>query len=137
MYSPLCMIIEDQGLIAMALEATVEEAGFRAAGPFISNAAAVAWLETHTPDLALVDLLLIDGPSAPVIRSLRKWGVPFAIYSGLKPGARPPGLEAVPWLEKPVSRAELTGVLRDIASEKTRPARAKTSSPEIAELLVA
>jgi DNA-binding response OmpR family regulator len=113
--SPRCLVLEDEALIAMALEAAVEEAGFRIAGPFMHNAAALAWLEAHTPDLALLDVLLRDGPCTPVVRALRARNIPFAIYSGLKPANRDSDLAAVPWLEKPVARDELAKVLWEIA----------------------
>lgn len=110
--SPLCLVIEDEALIGMALEACLEDAGFRVAGPFIRNAEALNWLDQHTPDLALVDVLLKDGPCTGVVRALQEQGIPFAIYSGLKPRNRPPELANVQWMEKPVSRDALTGVLR-------------------------
>src|SRR5918998_4344296 len=106
-YSPLCLLIEDQALIGMALEATLEDAGFRVAGPFMSNAEALAWLDQHTPDLALLDVLLKDGPCTGLVRALRRRNIPFAIYSGLKPGSRPPDLAATRWLEKPAPRGDL------------------------------
>jgi two-component SAPR family response regulator len=113
--SPWCLVLEDQALIGMALEASLEEAGFRVAGPFMSNSETLAWLEDHAPDLALVDILLKDGPSTPVVRVLQQRKIPFAIYSGLKPSTRPSELAAVRWLEKPVSRDDLTNALLDIA----------------------
>jgi hypothetical protein len=39
------MIVEDQALIGMSLEASLEEAGFDVAGPFMSNAQALKWME--------------------------------------------------------------------------------------------
>jgi DNA-binding response OmpR family regulator len=116
--SPCCLILEDEGLIALALEASLEDAGFRVAGPFNRNAAALAWLDAHTPDLALIDILLRDGPCTPVVRALRTRNIPFAIYSGLKPGNLHSELAAVRWLEKPVPRADLTSVLREIAPKQ-------------------
>jgi DNA-binding response OmpR family regulator len=113
--SPCCLVVEDEVLIGMALEASLEDTGFRVAGPFASNAAALAFLETHTPDVALLDVLLKDGPCTSVMRALLGRSIPFAIYSGLKPGARPPELAAVRWMEKPVSREDLASVLREIA----------------------
>ena len=112
---PWCLVVEDQALIAMALEASLEEAGFEVAGPFPSNAEALDWLERHTPDLALLDVLLKDGPCTSVVRALQARSIPFAIYSGVRPGGRPPELGAVRWMEKPVSRQDLTAVLREIA----------------------
>src|SRR5215210_7488925 len=78
-----CLILEDQALIGLALEASLEEAGFSVAGPFGKSADALHWLGERTPDLALIDVLLKDGPCLPVARELRKRRVPFAIYSGL------------------------------------------------------
>jgi DNA-binding response OmpR family regulator len=112
--APCCLLLEDEPLVAMALEASVEEAGFQVAGPFMRNATALGWLDGHTPDLALVDVLLRDGPCTPVIRALKARGIPFAVYSGLKPSNRNPELAAVRWLEKPVARHELLNVLREI-----------------------
>jgi DNA-binding NtrC family response regulator len=130
-YSPLCLLIEDQALIGMALEATLEDAGFRVAGPFTSNAEALAWLELHTPDLALLDVLLRDGPCTGLVRALRRRSIPFAIYSGLKPGTLPPDLQETRWLEKPASRMDLTSMLREIAP---KPADGATAPREPAEL---
>jgi DNA-binding response OmpR family regulator len=41
MTSPCCMIVEDQALIGMSLEAFLEDAGFSVAGPFLSCADAL------------------------------------------------------------------------------------------------
>ena len=119
--SPWCLLVEDELLIAMALEAALEDAGFQVAGPFARNAAALAWLDANTPAVALLDVLLHDGPCLPLVRALRARNVPFAIYSGLKPGNRDGDLAAVPWLEKPVARDHLTKVLRDIAPKPLLP----------------
>jgi DNA-binding response OmpR family regulator len=121
---PCCLIVEDQALIGMALEAYLDEAGFQVAGPFMTNAAASAWLEDHTPDVAVVDVLLKDGPCTQLVRALRRRAVPVTIYSGLRSDSRPPELAAIPWLEKPVSRQDLANALLDMAP---RPAR--TAAP--------
>ena len=118
--SPLCLVIEDQVLIGMAVQASLENAGFRVAGPFMRNADALEWLDKHTPDLALVDILLKDGPCTRVVRALQRQGIPFAIYSGLKPGDRPHHLGMVRWIEKQASRQDLAGALRGILSRSER-----------------
>jgi DNA-binding response OmpR family regulator len=113
---PCCLVVEDQALIGMALEASLEEAGFQISGPFARAAEAVKWLQANTPDIALLDLVLGDGPCTQLATTLRARGVPFAIYSGVRPPAvRPPEFDGVPWLEKPVSRTDLTAVLVDLA----------------------
>lgn len=119
MPQPCCMVVEDQALIGMSLEASLEEAGFKVAGPFKSSAQALQWLEGNAPELAVLDIMLQGGTSLQVARELKLRGVPFAIYSGLPPKVdRPSELQDVPWLEKPVSRETLVKTLdRLVASE--------------------
>ena len=119
---PCCMIVEDQVLIGMSLEASLEEAGFGVAGPFMSNAQALKWLETAAPDIAVLDVMLQDGTSLQIARELKSRGVPFAIYSGLPPKPdRPPELQDVPWLEKPVRREVLATFLEELADLQALP----------------
>jgi DNA-binding response OmpR family regulator len=113
---PRCLIVEDQALIGMSLEASLEEAGFDVIGPFARKAQALASLDSETPDLALLDIMLPDGSSVELARELKRRAVPFAIYSGLKPEADTPEFKDVLWLEKPVSRRALTDALSELAS---------------------
>lgn len=113
--APRCLLVEDQALIGMALEASLEEAGFDVAGTFATGASALRWLEKNKPELALVDVMLKDGPAVRVARELKRQGVPFAVYSGLSRDAATPEFEGVPWLEKPVSRQALADVLARLA----------------------
>jgi DNA-binding response OmpR family regulator len=109
------MIVEDQALIGLSLEAYLEENGFAVAGPFVTSTDALQWLSTQTPHLALLDVMLDDGSSVKVASCLKERGVPFAVYSGLKPEREsPPEFRNVPWLEKPMSRAALARVLSDL-----------------------
>jgi DNA-binding response OmpR family regulator len=110
------MIVEDQALIGMSLEAFLEDAGFEVAGVFMSNAQALQWLEGDLPDVAVLDVMIKDGTSVAVARALKKLGVPFAVYSGLPSKAEcPVELQDVPWLEKPSSRETLVGVIGQLA----------------------
>ena len=110
------MIVEDQVLIGMALQVSLDEAGFETAGPFMSNAASLQWLHVNTPELALLDVLLKDGPCVQLARELKSRGIPFAIYSGLPRAADAPDeFRDVPWLEKPVSRETLATTLQQLA----------------------
>lgn len=131
MHRPCCLILEDQALVAMALEASLDEAGFAVAGPFSNAVDALKCLCERTPDLALVDVLLRDGTCLPVARELRRQNVPYAIYSGLqRPQTMPPEFEDVPWLGKPISRAELSATLLGLAREASLPDMAR--GPEAA-----
>ncbi len=110
---PRCLVCEDQALIGLALEGDLEEAGLGIVGPFTSGEAALAWVETGTPELAVLDYKLKDGPCTRLIQVLRGRGVPVLIYSGWqRQGADlPRELAEVPWLEKPCDRAALLAAL--------------------------
>jgi two-component SAPR family response regulator len=106
------MIVEDQALIGMSLEASLKEAGFTVAGPFMSSTQALQWLEHNSPDLAVLDIMIKDGTSLRIASALKGRDVPFAVYSGLPRKADcPPELHDVPWLVKPVSRETLAKTL--------------------------
>lgn len=110
-----CMIVEDQALLGMSLEAFLEDAGFVVAGVFMSNDQALRWLESDAPDVAILDIMIKDGTSLETARALKSRGIPFTVYSGLPRKADcPPELRDVPWLEKPVSRETLLGVLDEL-----------------------
>lgn len=55
------LIVEDEALLAAELDFIVREAGCRAVGHAMSAAEAMALARALTPDLALVDVHLLDG----------------------------------------------------------------------------
>ena len=112
---PCCLVIEDQALIGMAIEAYLEDVGYAIGGPFCSGAEALAWLDTNTPDAAVLDFVLRDGPVTDLARELSRRGVPFIVYSGRPKGPGTPSeLQAVPWIEKPADRADLLQALTEV-----------------------
>ena len=62
---PICMIVEDQALIGLALEGYLEDLGFDMGEPLSSAAAALEWLATHTPTVAVLDFTLRTVPAQP------------------------------------------------------------------------
>jgi DNA-binding NarL/FixJ family response regulator len=113
---PCCLLAEDQVLIGMDIEAILSEVGLEVAGPFCSCADALAWAERATPDVALLDYLLKDGPCTALVRSLLRRGVPVLIYSGIPQDDIPPDLGPVTWIEKPVEQAKLIDVLMSVTT---------------------
>ena len=114
------MVAEDQALIALGLEATLEEVGIGIAGPFGSCVEASAWVERHTPELAILDFKLADGPCTSLAQSLLGRGIPVIITSGCPHGPdTPPELREVTWLEKPVDPASLLAIIERFAPSLT------------------
>jgi DNA-binding NtrC family response regulator len=106
-----CLIVEDQALIALALQVYLEEMGLDAREPLSSAAEALEWLATNTPAIAILDYALKDGPCITLVRTLEERGIPFVIYSGHKRSVAPPVLQHVPWITKPCDREVLLAAL--------------------------
>lgn len=112
---PCCLIVEDQALIAMSLEAYLDEMGFVVAGPFTNPRETLAWLATNAPHLAILDYKLGEETCADIARELNARGVPVIVYSGTSRGIDPPPeLQAACWLEKPVPRSALLKVVTEL-----------------------
>ena len=61
------MIVEDQAILAMELEMVLADAGYEVVGCAMDRAGAFAIAERERPDLALVDINLLDGLTGPEI----------------------------------------------------------------------
>ncbi len=61
------MIVEDQALLAMELELVLGDAGCDVVGCAMDKASAFAIAEREKPDLALIDINLLDGMTGPQI----------------------------------------------------------------------
>ncbi|HYF55327.1 MAG TPA: response regulator [Salinarimonas sp.] len=124
---PSCLLAEDQALIAMALEAYLDDVGLAVVGPFRSSVGALAWAEHASPSVALLDFQLDDGPCIELALTLLRRGVPVVIYSGHPrwSASLPTDLDEVEWMEKPVDRDRLLQVLTSLAD----PRRGRGSHP--------
>lgn len=73
--SPRILIVEDEMIVAMEMEAVIEDLGFEPVGIAADTANALSLAEKR-PDVALVDLNLRDGPTGPEIgRKLAERGI--------------------------------------------------------------
>ncbi|WP_189524501.1 MULTISPECIES: response regulator [unclassified Mesorhizobium] len=75
------LVLEDEPLIALDVEATLVEAGFNVAVT-ASCAEAESILEDVSPDAAVLDLYLKDGPCIAVAKKLVGRGIPFVVHTG-------------------------------------------------------
>jgi DNA-binding response OmpR family regulator len=100
---PLVLVLEDEALIAINLQDELQDAGHAVAGPFTACSAALEWLQTATPDMAILDAALNDGSCHSVAVELRRRGVPFLIYSGHQEDRQLLAeFRQITWIEKPV-----------------------------------
>ena|SRR3712207_4874435 len=106
------LVAEDEALISVILSGDLRDEGYVIAGPFSRSDDALAWLANDTPDLAIVDYMLRDGPCTKLTRALRERGVPFVIFSGYGRDAdADEEFSDTPWFDKPASADALLAAL--------------------------
>jgi DNA-binding response OmpR family regulator len=76
-------IAEDEAFIAFDLAATIEDAGGVVVGPAATVKEALALLEIHHVDAAILDVNLSDRDISPVAELLIACGVPIIFHTGL------------------------------------------------------
>lgn len=104
------LVLEDEPIIAMALEEQLEETGAR---PVVvgSLEAAHAVLEDGRFNAAILDINVHGGKSYPVAQRLSALGVPFVFASGYGDTLNPDEFKSVPTVTKPYDIAALTRAL--------------------------
>ena len=112
---PLVLVLEDEALIALNLQDELQDAGYAIAGPFTTCAAALEWLRTETPDVAILDAALRDGPCREIALELTRREVPFLIYSGHHEDCEfLAEFHHITWIEKPVPSEVLVRACRQL-----------------------
>lgn len=109
----MVMIVEDEFLIAMDLEATLLRHDAVVIGPVATVMEALRLLETERPDLALLDVHLKDGLVTPVAEALRRRNIPYVIASAYSDSdfAGRDALANVPSIGKPAREKDLVTAL--------------------------
>jgi DNA-binding response OmpR family regulator len=98
------LIVEDEALLALALEASLREAGHVVIGAAATETAAIALVDAARPDLALVDIRLRNGDSGTAVaRRLHRRGIPALFISAQTDEARANRDSALGCLGKPYS----------------------------------
>jgi len=114
------MIVEDQALIAMDLEAMLIEQGMTVAGIWASCEQALAALDSGTAiDAAILDYHLGDENTAPVADALEQRGVPFIFAMAQGDAILPARFAGKPTIRKPYDSVQLRSAL-DAAVNKAQ-----------------
>jgi DNA-binding response OmpR family regulator len=111
------LVAEDEALISVILTGDLRDEGYLIAGPFSRCQDALVWLADNTPDVAIVDYMLRDGPCLSLTRVLRERGVPFVIFSGYPrdPNAENEFADTL-WFDKPASLDALLAALAALSN---------------------
>ena len=101
------LIVEDEALIAMSIEAILEDNGYDVVDIADDEASALEAANRHNPELALVDMRLAGGDSGlSVARKLNAMGVAVVFATGNCPGPAIRKL-AIGCLHKPLSDEQI------------------------------
>lgn len=95
------LVIEDEPIVAIALQDMIEELGYEVVGPAFRLTAARTLAETERLDAAILDVNMGDGNSYDVARFLRSRGVPYIFATGYGREGLEAGHEDVQVLQKP------------------------------------
>ena len=127
------LIVEDETIFALELEAIVTEAGGSVLGPAATVEGALLLLRDNTPAVALLDVQLLNGMITPVAATLRALEVPFVLVSGYTgPELRKPALVGAPNVGKPVRTtpyAESLGTGHGLLSRQIGSGRSPSGLP--------
>lgn len=118
------LIVEDEILIAMDVEQSVEEAGHRVMGIETTASSAVTAVEKRRPDVVLMDLKLADGSfGGDAAREiLQRFGIRSIFISGNLDKTtrdRLTDLEPIAMLSKPFRAHELLEALEAVMQKRT------------------
>ena len=108
------LIVEDEALIAFDIGAEMEGRGWRVMGPAGTLSDARTHLRSRRPAVALLDIQLLGETTYALAEDLLSDGAKVVFLTGGEGGERPPGLNACPVLQKPVSTVELGDYLDEL-----------------------
>jgi CheY-like chemotaxis protein len=103
------LVVEDEFIIALELQAVLADAGAKVIGPAHSVSEAMDLLGAR-PACAILDLRLGREPITPVARELRRLAIPFIFYTG-QPREELSDWPDIPLLSKPAPAAAVVGAL--------------------------
>ncbi|MFN7090551.1 MAG: response regulator [Allorhizobium sp.] len=101
------LILEDEPLIAFALEDMLLEVGAKDLRLATTIAEAFRFLDNCLPDFAVLDVNIRGERSYEVARELSRRGVPLVFATGYGDAEHPEALKTVPTLTKPYSLDDL------------------------------
>jgi DNA-binding NtrC family response regulator len=114
------LVVEDETLIAMEIQVTLEDLGCEVIGPVGKLETALELARETTPDAAILDVTIRGGKSYPVANELIRRNIPFALATGYGDRALPEAMRDFPRLTKPFTMADLEKQVRLLCDEGTR-----------------
>jgi DNA-binding NarL/FixJ family response regulator len=108
------LIIEDEPMLAYALEEILIEAGFKTAGVAGRLETALALIAIGDCDVAIVDANLAGVSAGPAASALAARGIPYIVVSGYSPEQQQGAFSGALFIQKPCRPNELIRALRSV-----------------------
>ncbi|HVF84045.1 MAG TPA: response regulator [Sphingomicrobium sp.] len=110
------LLVEDEAVIAFALEDMLDELGYHVVGPAFRLEEALLLVKDEAFDAAILDVNLNEQRSYAVADELNRRGVPFLFATGYAEGGVQWDGRAVDVLAKPYRRDQIDAALRRLLS---------------------
>jgi DNA-binding response OmpR family regulator len=108
------LLVEDEVMVAMMLEDMLSDMGHEIIGPAYNVSAGLALAQSAHIDLAILDVNLGDGDSAPIGDALVARKIPFILATGY--GCAASNVHRVPILQKPYLSSDIEQALLTICA---------------------
>ncbi|MBS0298039.1 MAG: response regulator [Proteobacteria bacterium] len=119
------LVVEDEVLIAVALEESLQDFGHEVIGPYKRVREALDAARNEALDAAVLDVNLRDEVVFPVADALKARGVPFVFCTGYaEMQLIPEAFSAFPCLSKPCAPEKVLAALQAVSTPELRRASA-------------
>lgn len=122
------LVVEDDTLIAVAIEEVLLGLGCVVVGPAAKLDAALRLASDEDLDAAILDVTIRGGQVFPVTARLLARGIPFVFASGYGDWALPEAFQDQPRLTKPFTAPELEAQVRSLCGRPSVAGHAETLS---------
>ena len=110
------LIVEDEAMLAIALEQDLIDAGYAPVGPFRNLESARRAAAGEAFDIAILDINLNGERAYPVAEDLSERGIPFFFLTGYGAESIPEAFRDCPRLAKPYDPSSLDRILKTLTS---------------------
>ena len=114
------LIVEDEPLIGMEIESTVETLGHEVIGPVAELVAALALAADCTIACAILDINIRGGKSYPIVELLLNRGVPVLLLTGCGGQTLPEHLQEQTLLSKPFTSDRLEEEIHNLCAKASK-----------------
>jgi len=120
-HSPKVLVVEDEGIVLIDLELSLEDLGFDVVGSASELQNGISLARELALDIAVLDLNLAGKDSGPIADVLAERGIPFVFATGYTRSTIPQRHAGRPALAKPFSSHLLGDTLRSAMKSARKP----------------